>query len=111
MNMTSCTLKANPGEKEMDALPERDAVFPKPQRSRGKGALRILMIGPGLAALAFLLSLMTPPRFPTPVGVVRCVERQPYEEILHEQIRAAKQRQGEGDLNALFSRGDTWTVS
>jgi len=62
-------------------------------------------------ALAFLLSLMTPPHFPTPVGVLRCVERQPYEEILHEQIRTAKQRQGTGDLNALFSRGDTWTVS
>ena len=62
-------------------------------------------------ALAFLLSLMTPPHFPTPVGVLRCIERQPYEEILHEQIRAAKQRQGPGDLNSLFNRGDTWTVS
>jgi 2-oxoglutarate ferredoxin oxidoreductase subunit beta len=62
-------------------------------------------------ALAFLLSLMTPPQFPTPIGVLRCVERQPYEEILHEQIRAAKQRQGAGDLHALLSRGDTWTVS
>jgi 2-oxoglutarate ferredoxin oxidoreductase subunit beta len=86
-------------------------------------SLEVVQLGNGLSesdlivhdetdsALAFLLSLMTPPRFPTPIGVVRSIERQPYEEILRGQIRAAKQRQGEGDLTALLSHGDTWTVS
>ena len=61
-------------------------------------------------ALAFLLSLMTPPKFPTPIGVLRAVERPAYETVLSEQIQVAKQRQGEGDLDQLFNRGDTWTV-
>ncbi len=63
------------------------------------------------AALAFLLSLMMPPKFPMPIGVLRAVERVPYETALSEQIDAAKKRHGEGDLNELFNRGDTWTVS
>jgi 2-oxoglutarate ferredoxin oxidoreductase subunit beta len=63
------------------------------------------------SALAFLLSLMTPPSFPTPIGVFRAVERATYEEIMIQQIQAAKQRQGDGDLDKLLNRGDTWTVS
>ena len=62
------------------------------------------------SGLAFLLSLMTPPKFPTPIGVLRAVQRPAYETILSEQIQLAKQRQGEGDLDQLFNRGDTWTV-
>jgi len=61
-------------------------------------------------ALGFLLSVMTPPRFPTPIGVFHAVERPTYDTILTEQIRDAKQRQGEGNLDALLRRGDTWTV-
>ncbi len=91
-------------------------------RMRGH-SLEVVQLGNGITesdlivhdetddALAFLLSLMTPPHFPTAIGVLRCVERPPYERILHEQIQAAKQRQGEGDLEALFKHGDTWTVS
>jgi 2-oxoglutarate ferredoxin oxidoreductase subunit beta len=63
------------------------------------------------AALAFLLSLMTPPAFPTPIGVLRAVERQPYEALLSEQIAAAKHKHGEGDLDELFNRGESWTVT
>ncbi len=63
------------------------------------------------AALAFLLSLMMPPTFPMPIGVLRAVERVAYEAALSEQIDAAKMRHGEGDLDELFNRGDTWTVS
>jgi 2-oxoglutarate/2-oxoacid ferredoxin oxidoreductase subunit beta len=61
--------------------------------------------------LAFLLSTMRPPEFPTPIGVFRAVERETYESIVTEQLQSAKQRQGEGDLEELLSRGDTWTVS
>jgi 2-oxoglutarate/2-oxoacid ferredoxin oxidoreductase subunit beta len=62
-------------------------------------------------ALAFLLSVMSPPKFPTPIGVFRTVERPTYETVLGDQVRAAKQRQGEGNLDGLLNRGDTWTVS
>src|SRR5262249_13843741 len=63
------------------------------------------------SALAFLLSLMAPPKFPTPLGVFRAEERPTYEAVMSQQIQAAKQRQGNGDLEKLLSRGDTWTVS
>jgi 2-oxoglutarate ferredoxin oxidoreductase subunit beta len=62
-------------------------------------------------ALAFLLSTMQPPKFPTPIGVFRAVERQPYDQAANAQIAKARQTQGAGDLDDLFSRGDTWEVS
>jgi len=62
-------------------------------------------------ALAFLLSTMQPPRFPTPVGVFRAVQRLSYEEAINSQIEHARGRQGQGDLDELFNRGDTWEVS
>jgi 2-oxoglutarate ferredoxin oxidoreductase subunit beta len=61
------------------------------------------------ARLAFLLSSMAPPNFPTPVGILRAVQRRPYEEIVAEQIRTAQAR-GRGDLDALLHQGDVWTV-
>ncbi len=90
-------------------------------RMRGH-ALEVVAIGNGIsesdlvvhdeqdAALGFLLSLIGPPAFPTPVGVFRAVDRPTYEGILAEQIRTAKQGQGEGDLEKLLNSGDTWTV-
>jgi 2-oxoglutarate ferredoxin oxidoreductase subunit beta len=62
------------------------------------------------AALGFLLSLIGPPTFPTPLGVFRAVDRPTYESALADQIRAAKQHRGDGDLDALLHSGDTWTV-
>ncbi len=61
-------------------------------------------------ALAFLLSTMQPPKFPTPIGVFRAVQRQVYDEAINAQLRQAEERQGRGDLDELFSRGDTWEV-
>jgi 2-oxoglutarate ferredoxin oxidoreductase subunit beta len=60
-------------------------------------------------ALAFLLSTMQPPKFPTPIGVFRAVERSPYDAAINDQIATAKQR-GAGNLDELFSRGDVWDV-
>jgi 2-oxoglutarate ferredoxin oxidoreductase subunit beta len=60
-------------------------------------------------ALAFLLSTMQPPKFPTPIGVFRAVARAPYDQSLNEQIAQAKSR-GTADLDDLFGRGDTWEV-
>jgi 2-oxoglutarate ferredoxin oxidoreductase subunit beta len=104
----------------------RPLVFGK---NRDKGirlrghALEIVQLGDGITAadlvvhdetdpvLAFLLSTMSPPKFPTPIGVFRAVTRETYENIVTEQIHTAKQRQGEGDLDELLNRGDTWTVN
>ncbi|MGH7787106.1 MAG: 2-oxoacid:ferredoxin oxidoreductase subunit beta [Candidatus Binatia bacterium] len=60
--------------------------------------------------LAFLLSRMQAPDFPTPLGVIRAIDRTPYDEALNTQVAEAKQRHGEGDLDELFNRGDVWDV-
>jgi len=97
-------------------------------RNRDKGirlrghALEVAQLGDGVTeaqlvvhdetdpVLAFLLSTLSPPRFPTPIGVFRAVSRDTYENIVAEQISSVKQRQGAGDLDELLNRGDTWTV-
>jgi len=62
------------------------------------------------SALAFMLSLVGPPEFPVPIGVFRARQRPAYETALAAQMQSAIQRQGNGDLEELLSRGDTWTV-
>jgi 2-oxoglutarate/2-oxoacid ferredoxin oxidoreductase subunit beta len=63
-------------------------------------------------SLAFALSRLT---FSTagaaPFGVLRSVERPVYDELMSEQLAAAAERQGEGDVEALLHAGDTWTIS
>jgi 2-oxoglutarate ferredoxin oxidoreductase subunit beta len=61
-------------------------------------------------ALAFLLSTMQPPEFPSPIGVFRAVEGVPYDQALNEQISEALSKRGAGNLDELFARGDTWEV-
>ena len=46
-----------------------------------------------------------------PIGVFRDVERPVYDELMAEQIAAAKEKHGEGDLRELLHAGDTWTIS
>jgi 2-oxoglutarate/2-oxoacid ferredoxin oxidoreductase subunit beta len=60
--------------------------------------------------LAYLLSRMSHPEFPEPIGVFRDIDAPRYEEQLNLQVDAAKQR-NKGDLKALFQSGETWTVS
>jgi 2-oxoglutarate ferredoxin oxidoreductase subunit beta len=62
-------------------------------------------------ALAFLLSRLGPPDFPTVLGVVRAVERPAYDQLSIEQERATVAKRGEGDLRKLLQSGETWTVS
>ena len=45
----------------------------------------------------------------TPIGVFRDVERPVYDELMAEQIDAARQKQA-GELGALLGAGDTWTI-
>jgi 2-oxoglutarate/2-oxoacid ferredoxin oxidoreductase subunit beta len=58
--------------------------------------------------LAYLLSRMGPPDFPTPLGVFLALTRDTYEDALAGQLAAS--RGPAPDLDALFARGDTWVV-
>jgi CBS domain-containing protein len=60
--------------------------------------------------LAFLLSRLEPPNFPTPMGVFRSVEKMTYSDGLIGQIATAQAKQGKGDLRKLFFNAETWTV-
>jgi len=60
--------------------------------------------------LAYFLSRMRPPDFPTPLGVLRAVDKPVYDQLLVEQIREAKS-QTVADMNALYGQGQTWDVS
>jgi len=61
-------------------------------------------------SLAFMLANFEAP-LPTPIGVLYCVARPSYEVAMAKQIEDAKAKLGEGDLNKLFQRGDTWRVN
>ena len=63
------------------------------------------------AALAFALSRVTQETHGgTPVGVFRNVERPVYDDLMAEQLAAATEKRGEGDLAALLHSGETWTI-
>ncbi len=62
-------------------------------------------------SLAYLLSRMRYPEFPEPMGVFRCVERPTYEDMMMDQISAAREKQGVGTLKSLFEEGETWEVN
>ncbi|GIW45807.1 MAG: 2-oxoglutarate ferredoxin oxidoreductase subunit beta [Candidatus Binatia bacterium] len=95
------------------------------QRNKGirmrNGTLEVVELGNGVSTsdllvhdetdpgLAFLLSQMGPPDFPTPIGVFRAVARATYEEVVNQQIQTAKTRRPP-KLDALLRQGDIWTV-
>jgi 2-oxoglutarate ferredoxin oxidoreductase subunit beta len=60
--------------------------------------------------LAYLLSGMTYPDFPTPIGVFRNVHKPSYEELLEGQVQRSIEVSGKGDLEKLWNSGDTWVV-
>jgi len=58
-------------------------------------------------ALAYMLAHL---ENPTPIGVFHAEVRTAYEDAMAKQLAAARQKLGEGDVNALFNRGETWVV-
>ncbi len=60
--------------------------------------------------LAYFLSRFHSPEFPTPLGVFRAVEETCYEDAAIEQMKQITGKYGPGDLDKLFSQGETWTV-
>ncbi|MFD5147996.1 2-oxoacid:ferredoxin oxidoreductase subunit beta [Streptomyces sp. NPDC058401] len=61
---------------------------------------------------AFALSRLADPDtlHQTPIGVFRNVRRPVYDTLMAEQLETAVDRSGKGDLGALLSGNDTWTV-
>ncbi len=60
--------------------------------------------------LAFLLSRLSYPEFPEPMGVFYRAKDETYETLLDQQVAAAIEARGAGTLDALFNAGDTYTV-
>ena len=61
-------------------------------------------------AIAFMVAQMSPPNFPTPIGVLRRVDLPNFESGMIGQIEREKERKGEGSLEQLLKSGDVWTV-
>jgi 2-oxoglutarate ferredoxin oxidoreductase subunit beta len=61
-------------------------------------------------SLAFMLSRMSQPEFPEPIGVFYRAEDACYEELVAKQVADAIASRGPGDLRKLLFSGDTWEV-
>jgi 2-oxoglutarate ferredoxin oxidoreductase subunit beta len=94
-------------------------------RDRSTGDLRVVTVTAGNEAdvlvhdthtvnpaTAFALSRLADPDtlHHTPVGVFRDVDRPVYDTLMADQLDAAVEQHGTGDLAALLAGGDTWTV-
>lgn len=60
-------------------------------------------------AIAYMLSKLVAPEFPTPIGVFFAVHKSTYEDVANEQIATAKQKKPL-TLEQLLKSGDVWTV-
>ncbi|MDT0346718.1 2-oxoacid:ferredoxin oxidoreductase subunit beta [Streptomyces litchfieldiae] len=62
---------------------------------------------------AFALSRLADPDtlHRTPIGVLRSVPRPAYEDLMADQLERAVEQRGKGDLAALLTGNDTWTVA
>jgi 2-oxoglutarate ferredoxin oxidoreductase subunit beta len=60
--------------------------------------------------IAFLLSRLTWPDFPVPVGVIRDVRAATHDELMTAQVEEAIARRGKGDIRSLLGSGETWLV-
>jgi 2-oxoglutarate ferredoxin oxidoreductase subunit beta len=77
----------------------------------GENSLLVHDVAHAQTSLAFALSRMT---YETdgavPLGVFRSLEQPVYDDLMSEQLDAAREQRGEGDLFALLHSGDTWVV-
>jgi 2-oxoglutarate ferredoxin oxidoreductase subunit beta len=60
--------------------------------------------------LAYLISGMSYPDYPVPMGVFRSTLKPTYDTLLAGQVQASIEKFGKGDLEKLLNSGDTWTV-
>jgi 2-oxoglutarate ferredoxin oxidoreductase subunit beta len=94
----------------------------KALRQRTDGTIEVCAAGDGEVlvhdataegpSLAFALSRVTQATHGgTPVGIFRNVARPVYDDLMAEQIETATAKRGTGDLAALLTSGETWTIS
>ena len=57
-----------------------------------------------------MLASLGLPDFPTPIGVIRQIERPTYESQIHQQLTDAKAKKGDGSWKELLHGSSTWTV-
>ena len=76
----------------------------------GVGSSDLLVHDEHDQTLAYLLGRMTPPHFPTPVGVLFSTQRPTIESLMNKQIQDAIEKSGPGKIEALLRRGDVWSV-
>lgn len=61
--------------------------------------------------LAYILSRMTyDPDLPTPIGVFRRTNKPTYDFEMQNQVNKSREKRGNGDLDELFNKGETWVV-
>lgn len=58
-----------------------------------------------------MLATLGLPDFPTPIGVIRRIERPTYESLVQGQIDQAQAKRGTGSWDELLRGKSTWTVS
>jgi 2-oxoglutarate ferredoxin oxidoreductase subunit beta len=73
----------------------------------GIGEADILLHDEANRSLAYMLAHL---EHPTPVGVFHAEVRPSYEDAMANQAEASRKKLGEGDVNALLRRGETWVV-
>lgn len=61
--------------------------------------------------LSAILAQLTPPAFPTPIGVFRSDSRSVFEQAVAQQIQQEIDKKGSGSLEKLLYSGDIWTVA
>ena len=95
------------------------------RRSPERGTLEVVELGNGITEkdlvvhderrpdpdLAFELSRLDVPLFPSPLGVFRAVSAPTSEEMLWEQVGKAKASKPKADLSSLLRRGDVWQIT
>ncbi|MGD7651979.1 MAG: 2-oxoacid:ferredoxin oxidoreductase subunit beta [Verrucomicrobiales bacterium] len=57
-----------------------------------------------------LLATLGLPDFPTPIGVIRQIQRPTYESLIDDQITSAQSSKGTGSWKELLHGNSTWTV-
>lgn len=63
------------------------------------------------STLAFILANMTyNPDLPRPLGVIQSIERDTYDQEVHDQIQHEIDTKGEGDIMELMKGGESWEV-
>ena len=74
------------------------------------GGLALIVLGGTVGGTFALAHVSNGPTTPTAIGVFRDHSRPVYGELMEQQIAAATDKLGQGDLAKLLHSGDTWTV-